>query len=213
MGRQYSYKEEHEYYSRAWPREARPYSHLAPYLSQWLDARTAFEGKRVLDIGAGECLYTRLIADRFAPNHIVATDLFRERLAPAFEANSNRDLDFTCADALHLPFRDGVFDVVFGSLVLCQIPGLDALVQEISRVLKRGGTYLGFEPNPYNVKHFLRHLQHRHSRNVYLMRPHHLRAFRESGFEVQITWFYRRLPRMRSPLVASQMGIVATRKG
>ena len=80
----FSYEAEKKYYSQGWPKEAQPYLHLERYLRCWMDPSEIFAGKRVLDVGAGEMTYTRLIADRFEPKQIVACELFRERMLPAF---------------------------------------------------------------------------------------------------------------------------------
>src|SRR5438034_8232419 len=66
---------EEGYYSKNWPKEAVRYSHLEPYLRCWLDPEAVFKGKTVLDIGAGEATYTRLIADRFGPQDGKSTRL------------------------------------------------------------------------------------------------------------------------------------------
>src|SRR5215470_1229553 len=121
-GRAFSYELEKLYYSQKWPEEAKPYLHLESYLRCWLDRDKVFVGKRVLDVGAGECTYTRLIADRFDPEEVVACELFRERMLPAVRVNRNPKLRFVSGNCFQLPFRGGSFDVVFGSFILHQIP-------------------------------------------------------------------------------------------
>ena len=82
--KEFSYEGEKQYYSQHWPDGAKPYLHLERYLRCWLDPDKIFRGKLVLDVGAGELTYTRLIADLFEPKKIVACELFRERMRPAF---------------------------------------------------------------------------------------------------------------------------------
>lgn len=207
----FSLELEKGYYSQHWPEEAKPYLHLEPYLRCWLNPEEVFRGKRVLDIGAGECTYTRLIADRFGPKELVACELFRERMLPAFRANQNPNLKFVCGDAFFLPFRNQSFDVIFGSLVLSQLPDLDKIISEIRRVLTVHGCYVGIEPNPYQVVHLYRYFFGHHSPNQYLLRPRHLKAFHKGGFVVTIRYFYARFPRLRNRFMSTCMGIMAKR--
>lgn len=207
----YSYEQEREYYGRRWPTRAQPYTHLEPYLRSWLNTKEAFRGKRVLDIGAGECTYTRMIAQQLDPKQVIACDLFLERLLPAARENSNQRLRFVAGDCFHLPFRDGLFDIVFGSFVLHQLPELPFVVHEIRRVLARSGTYIGIEPNPMHPLHLYRHLQGKRSPNQYLLHPGHFDAFRRAGFAVKLRFFYGKLPWLRGPFLGTCMGIVAQR--
>jgi ubiquinone/menaquinone biosynthesis C-methylase UbiE len=49
------------------------------------------------------------------------------------------------ASAEALPFEDGSFDAVVGSLVLCSVDDQERALSEIRRVLKPGGSYLFLE--------------------------------------------------------------------
>lgn len=211
MGRKsYSYELEKVYYSQHWPRQAKPYLHLEPYLSCWLDVDRLFRRKRVLDIGAGECTYTRLIADRLGASEVVACELFPERMLPAYRENHNPNLLFVVGDCFRLPFESRSFDLVFGSLVLSQLPNLDEAVAEIRRVLNNGGVYVGIEPNPLNPVHVYRYFLGHRSRNQYLLGPKDLEVFASQGFHVQVTHFWARFPRLRNKLLATCMGILAS---
>src|SRR5262249_23763553 len=109
-GRPFSYEAEKQYYCN-WPTEPKPYLHLEQYLRCWLDPAEFFEGKGVLDIGEGELTYTRLIADCFEPKEIVACELFRERMLPAYRDNKNPRLKGVTGSCFRLPFKDKTFDV------------------------------------------------------------------------------------------------------
>lgn len=202
---------ERNYYSQQWPTEALPYAHLTPYLRCWLDPDETFRDKIVLDLGAGECTYTRLIAEHFKPKLIIACDLFGERMLPAARANSSPNLEFISGDCFRLPVRNESCDVVWGSLVLHQLPELAGAAREIHRVLKKHGTYVGFEPNPYNPVILSRFLFKRHSPNQYLLTPRHLKAFRQEDFDVQTTFFYARFPGLRNRFITTCLGIRATK--
>ena len=200
---------ERDYYRRKWPSEPKPFLHLEPYLRCWMNPDRMFSGKKVLDIGAGEAVYSRLIAEMFNPATVLASDLFLERMYPASQDNKNSRLCFVVGDCLRLPFDARVFDVVFGSLVLHQIPDLRGVVIEIRRVLKLGGVYVGIEINPYHPLHIFKHFFARHSANQYQLSAGHLSVFSDSGFQMEIRYFYGRYPRIRNRLMTTTMGILA----
>ena len=203
---------ERNYYSRNWPKQAQSYRHLEPYIRTWMKPEDLFDGKRILDMGAGECTYTRLIAERFTPREVVACELFPERMLPAARVNRNSLLRFVAGDCHHLPLRDGSVDVVFGSFILHQLPDLAEVVWEIRRVLSWQGCYVGIEPNPTHPVHLYRYLRGKHSPNQYLLSPRHLAVFRDAGFEITIRYFYAKLPWARNRLLGTCIGIVAERK-
>ena len=207
----YSYELEKEYYSQQWPEKTKPYLLLEPYLRCWLNPEAVFGGKRVLDIGAGECTYTGLIADKFRPKDIVACELFRERMLPVVRRNRNPNLKFIAGDAFYLPFQSNSFDVVFGSLVLSQLPNLNLVISEVKRVLQDDGCYIGIESSPYNPVHLYRYIFGNHSPNQYLLKSRHLAVFRKCGFKVTTRYFYAKIPRIRNRVLGTCVGIIAVR--
>jgi ubiquinone/menaquinone biosynthesis C-methylase UbiE len=170
---------------------------------------SVFSGKRVLDLGAGESTYTRLIAARYGPALTIACDLFHERLRAAAVVRSAA-VSFVAGDALRLPIYAGTIDIVFASLLLCQVPDLDRLASEIGRVLRPGGVFIGIEPNPYNPVHLYRYWFGEHSPNQYILSRRHLNAFQREGFVVDVKYFWAKLPRLRNRFIASCIGIHAT---
>jgi len=208
--RQNLYEVERAYYSRDWPKQAKPYLHLEPYFRCWMNPEEIFCGKTVLDIGAGECIYTRLIVDRFQPKSIIACELFRERMLPAVRENSNPLLKAIVGNCFQLPFKTGSFDVVVGSLVLSQLPNLRCAVDEIGRMLKPGGIFVGWEPNPFNPLILYRYLSRPHSGNQFLFWPHTFRpVFEANGFAMSTRFFYAKLPWTRSRILGTCIGVVA----
>jgi ubiquinone/menaquinone biosynthesis C-methylase UbiE len=206
----YSYEAEKEFYFRSIPIEAKPYFHLDRYLRCWLDPELIFPNKRVLDIGAGECVYTRAIAEQFRPQSIVACELFRERMLPALRDNGNDSLHFVNGNCFSLPFKAHSFDIVFASGVLSQLPDLLHAVQEMARVLKPGGIFAGWEPNPFNPVILYRYLFKPHSSNQFLFWPHRVRPlFKAGGFSVKTKFFYVKIPWSKSRFLGTCIGIVA----
>lgn len=209
----FSFEAEKSYYSQGWPKHAAPYAHLEHYLRCWLHPESAFFDKEVLDIGAGECTYTRLIAEKFRPKHIVACELFRERMLPAAQDSQNPILKFVAGNCLRLPFRDNSFDVVFGGGILSQLPNLSDAVSEIRRVLRERGIFVGWEPNPFNPVIAARYFFKPRSPNQYLFWPRvFVPQFKKHGLNVTVHYFYARVPRARSRFVGTCVGLLASRE-
>lgn len=124
---------------KRWPALYEPLSlFVAPVLETGLTARKFFArfgpGLSLLNVGSGP---TRLHPD------VINVDLFPFKYVDLL------------ADASHLPFQDGTFDVVCSDQVIEHVPQPAAVVSEILRVTKPGGTiYLGapfiypYHPSP-----------------------------------------------------------------
>ncbi len=98
-------------------------------------AVAARKGERVLDIAAGTGTSSEPFAD--AEIEVVPADF---SLGMLREGRRRRpDLAFTAADALHLPFADGAFDVVTMSFGLRNVSDVDAALAEFGRVSVPGG--------------------------------------------------------------------------
>jgi SAM-dependent methyltransferase len=98
-----------------------------------------YQGQRVLDVGCGAG--TDLV--RFARGGALVTgvDISPSAIALARRNFDHQGLtaDLREADGEHLPFPDGVFDLVFAHGVVQYTADGRALVQECRRVLKPGG--------------------------------------------------------------------------
>jgi ubiquinone/menaquinone biosynthesis C-methylase UbiE len=208
----FSYEAETAYYSQHWPTEAKPYRHLKPYLRGWLDPERMFSDKQILDVGAGECTYTRLIAECFKPRSIIACELFRQRLLPAFREARSERWKPVVVNCFSLPFRDQSFDVVFASLFLCEMPNLGDVLHEFHRLLKPGGAFVGFEPNPFHPVILYRYALKPRSKNQYLFWPKKvLPIFASVGFATRAKYFYGPIPWLRHRLLGTCVGLVATK--
>ncbi len=73
--------------------------------------------------------------------HLTALDESAGMLAEAVRRASalNRHVAFSQGNAERLAFRSGSFDTVIGSLVLCSVVHLEAVLSELHRVLRRPG--------------------------------------------------------------------------
>lgn len=110
---------------------------------------------RLLDLGAGsgeDCCRFRALGLR--SERIVAVDLLLEYSRMARRANDW--LETVQADAAVLPFRDGLFDIVYQSTMLSSVLDRNRrkrILREVRRVLAPGGLFVSYDtryPNPWN---------------------------------------------------------------
>ena len=98
-------------------------------------------GARVLDIGCGTGPQSRTIAAIPGVGEVVGVDQLEPFLERGRElAVDLRNVSFEQADARDLPFDDASFDVVVLHTLLTHVPGPDAVLAEVRRVLKPGGS-------------------------------------------------------------------------
>ena len=134
-------------------------NHIAPFLTDTLggmyekkpftiEHRTkllAPAAGNVLEIGVGTGFNLRYYPE--AVTAITITDPLDGMLARAKKkaATEGKEVTATRGSAEALPYEDGSFDTVVGSLVLCSVDDQDRSLAEIRRVLRPGGRYLFME--------------------------------------------------------------------
>lgn len=122
--------EAYERFMGRWSRAA-----AAPFL-QWLEAPA---GAGWLDVGSGTGILTEAVLGAAAPATIVGIDPTPAQVMHAAEHVGDRRARFEVADARALPFADASFDVVASGLVLNFVPGSQAAVAEMRRVVRPSG--------------------------------------------------------------------------
>jgi SAM-dependent methyltransferase len=108
----------------------------ARWLLEQLPAATA---PRVLDFGVGEGKYLHLVRTVKPAAHLVGVDIRAPHGAPDFEFHQ-------VPPGSALPFDADTFDVIVSCDVLEHVENLDEALQEIHRVLRPGGSFIGFVP-------------------------------------------------------------------
>jgi SAM-dependent methyltransferase len=113
---------------------------LLPLGPRLVEACGIGAGMRVLDVAAGTGNASIPAAERGA--QVTASDLTPELLeAGRLRAESSGlQLDWVTADAEHLPFEDGSFDVVMSSIGAMFAPHHQDVADELARVCRPGGT-------------------------------------------------------------------------
>ncbi len=97
--------------------------------------------ERVLEIAAGTGIATRVLRDRLpAGVHLTASDLNADMLRHAQDKFApHENIRFEVADAMHLPFDDGGFDVAACQFGIMFCPDKVRAFREAHRVLAPGG--------------------------------------------------------------------------
>ncbi|ULA63164.1 MAG: SAM-dependent methyltransferase [Nitrospira sp.] len=98
---------------------------------------------RVLEIAAGTGVVTRSMAAVLPESvSIVATDLNQPMVDLASTIGTNRPVEWRQADAMQLPFPDGVFDAVVCQFGVMFFPEKSKAFWEARRVLRSGGVFI-----------------------------------------------------------------------
>lgn len=107
-------------------------------------------GERVLDVGCGTGVLTRLAAEAVGPSgHVVGIDPSPGMIGVARRntVQANSRAEFKLAAIERLPFEEGSFDVVLSSCMLHHLPAepKQAGLREVCRVLKPGGRLMAVD--------------------------------------------------------------------
>lgn len=96
---------------------------------------------KILEVACGTGVSTRFLATHLpVGSEILATDLNEAMLAHAARVNGSLPgVTYSQADALDLPFRDGMFDAVVCQFGIMFFPNKGQGMHEMARVLKPGG--------------------------------------------------------------------------
>jgi SAM-dependent methyltransferase len=114
-----------------------------PYALDMARRVAALQPRRVLETAAGTGVVTRAMTRALPPDtELVATDLNAPMLQHAAAVGTARPVQWLNADALHLPFEDGHFDVVVCQFGAMFFPDKVRAFAEARRVLRDGGVLL-----------------------------------------------------------------------
>lgn len=120
-------------------------------LSRAMEIRT--ERTRILDLGCGTGAASVALKKHFRGAQVVALDV-----APGMAARARgrsrlwRRIDTVVADAHHLPFAEGRFDLVFTNLMLQWSDDVDRLLSQVRAVIKPGGLLLASTFGPETLQ-------------------------------------------------------------
>ena len=90
----------------------------------------------LLDLGTGTGDLAREALVQFPQANVTAADFTLEMMRVG---KQNGDLNFSAADALHLPFNSDSYDAIVSGFLMRNVIDLQKAIQEQYRVLKKGG--------------------------------------------------------------------------
>ncbi|MFM9888491.1 MAG: class I SAM-dependent methyltransferase [Burkholderiales bacterium] len=114
-----------------------------PYAADLANRLVSRSVTRVLEIAAGTGVATRSLASVLPENvSIVATDLNQPMLDQAAAIGTKRRVEWRQADAMQLPFQDGMFDAVVCQFGVMFFPEKSKAFSEARRVLRSHGVFI-----------------------------------------------------------------------
>ena len=134
------------------------YVNYTPELLRALEAVTNLPGQRVLEIGGGTGGNSSLLARKGAEVYVL--DFSPTALSIAAQTAEQAGVRFRLleADARHIPFPDGFFDLIFHQGFLEHFRHPLPLLLEQRRVLREGGYLLVDVPQTFNLFTVKKHL-------------------------------------------------------
>jgi SAM-dependent methyltransferase len=114
---------------------------IAPEFLRWLGLPA---GLRWSDIGCGTGALTSAILDAGAPALVRGLDAAAGFVSAARRAIRDPRVHFACGDAMRLPWARATDDAAVCGLVLNFVPDPAAMVREMARVTKAGGTVAAY---------------------------------------------------------------------
>ncbi|MGH2811529.1 MAG: methyltransferase domain-containing protein [Actinomycetota bacterium] len=130
---------------------------MAAMRERYLDAMNLSNGARVLDLGCGTGVVTRALARRNQLSMILGIDrdsgLIEAAKNLAAEEGLDDRVDFRVGDAQNLDLPGSSMDALTAQTVLTHVKDAEAVLGEIARVLRPGGT-LGIFDGDYASRTF-----------------------------------------------------------
>ena len=110
-------------------------------------------GGRLLDVGTGTGKIALDAVAKIPDVAVVAADFSSEMMRVGKKQYGGREINWCCADALHLPFPDSLFHAVTSGYLIRNVTDIERAFEEQMRVVVPGGRVvcLDTSPAPRNI--------------------------------------------------------------
>lgn len=121
------------------------------HLSKILSILDIKQGMRILDLGCGSGYLSFQAAGRNQEAQVVGLDIVSDALVANREHAKKENItnvEFISYDGIIFPFEDESFDMVITRYALHHFPTIQTSMNEVARVLKKGGRFFLSDPRP-----------------------------------------------------------------
>ncbi|RAL24052.1 SAM-dependent methyltransferase [Thermoflavimicrobium daqui] len=108
---------------------------------QFMQNLMTFTGKKIVDIGCGEGIYSKAFIELGAEK-VVGVDFSKEMIAAAKTQNGDSKITYFLRDASATGLNDSCYDVVFSRAVIHHLEDMTPFLRESSRILETRGTII-----------------------------------------------------------------------
>ncbi|WP_250535513.1 class I SAM-dependent methyltransferase [Caballeronia sp. AZ10_KS36] len=145
----------------------------------------------IVDVGCGQGLSFRLLAQAFKPQRIVGIDFHEPSLALAAQSaqvcaqrpdTAATQIELLHGDCANLPLQDASADIVFCHQTFHHLVEQERALAEFRRVLKPGGVLMFAESTDAYIKSWVIRLLFRHPMQVQKSADGYLDMIRNGGF-------------------------------
>jgi ubiquinone/menaquinone biosynthesis C-methylase UbiE len=178
-----------EYYERINPDVLKQKPFLAEETRKLFAHLLPRDPDSIVDFGCGAAWYFPILS-RFTKK-LVGLDISEDLLKLAGELVKNQkidNVDLKHYDGERMPFEDNSQSCVCEWDTLHHVEKIDHALDEIHRVLKPGGVFVGIEPNVFNFLMAVYHIRRRHENRALIINRVHLKkllARRFSSVQIQ----------------------------
>lgn len=142
-----------------WQRMARiGYVNYVPELLSAICSRIDVRGRRILEVGSGTGGNASWLAQKGAEMYLMDLSWSALQISASTLKQKGLKPELVCADAYHLPYPEGYFDVVFHQGFLEHFVDPVPLLLEQWRVLREGGFIVVDVPQRYSLYTVYKHL-------------------------------------------------------
>lgn len=145
--------------------------------------------KKILEIGCGNGIGTRLIHEYFKPSELIATEYDESLVEIAKEKVKDINVLVEQADATKFRFADNEFDAVVGLSVIHHIPNWEIALDELHRIIKPNGLLIIKELSIETFETFFGKISRKfveHPYNDMFRKDEFINYLKQKGFKLEV---------------------------